>query len=376
MTMRLRERGLAMDFGAVPKSVACPRSSIASGRYSRFSILDSRLTAVLTLLLISAVARPLTAAPPPSLPTLAFTGDILLAGKAQALIEKSNAQAPFAGVAEVLKSADYAVGNLECPLSTRGAPMEKTYRFRADPGTAEALRAAGFDLVTLANNHAGDYGRAALLDTLAACERHGVQTVGAGRNLASARQPVFVHLGEPPLTIAILGVSNMFPKEFYAGAARPGTNPAYRTLLAEDVRAARAAADVVIVVAHFGVERAAGPEDRHRNLAYAAIDAGADLVIGHHPHVLQGLERRGRGLIAYSLGNFLFPSGTTQTRESVILTYTPDGQGGATIKLIPCLIDGFRPRLATANESRAILSRLAALSRPMGVTVSPDGSVQ
>jgi poly-gamma-glutamate capsule biosynthesis protein CapA/YwtB (metallophosphatase superfamily) len=327
------------------------------------------------LLLISAAAHPLPA-PPPSRPTLAFTGDILLAGKAEALIAKEGPTAPFAGVAKVLSEADCAVGNLECPLSERGEPVEKDFRFRAHPAAAAALHEAGFDVVTLANNHTGDYGRDALLDTLAACRRHGLQTVGAGRDLAAARRSVFLHLGEPPLTIAILGVSNMFPTEFYAGPSRPGTNPAHLSSLTADVRAARAAADVVIVVVHFGVELAPGPEDRHRNVAYAAIDAGADLVVGHHPHVLQGLERRGRGLIAYSLGNFLFPSASARTRESVILTYTPDGKGGAAVKLIPCLIDGFRPRLASPRESRAILSRLATLSKPMGVTISPDGTVR
>jgi hypothetical protein len=364
-----------MHLRLVRRCVPCPRSFPPPGRYSRLSILDSRVTFILALLLIlpTAYSAPV---PPPSLPTLAFTGDILLAGKAEALIAKEGPAAPFAGVTKVLSQADCAIGNLECPLSERGEPVEKDFRFRAHPDAGAALHEAGFDIVTLANNHTGDYGQDALLDTLDACHRHGLQTVGAGRNLASARQPILLHLGDPPLTIAILGVSNMFPKEFYAGPARPGTNPAYLGSLIEDVRAARAAADVVIVVVHFGVERAPGPEDRHRNVAHAAIDAGADLVIGHHPHVLQGLERRGRGLIAYSLGNFLFPSTSARTRESVILTYTPDGKGGATVKLIPCLIDGFRPRLADPKESRAVLDRLNKLSRPMGVTVSAAGMVR
>ncbi len=104
------------------------------------------------------------------------------------MIARGGPGAPFAGVAGVLKRADLAVGNLECPLSRRGAAVEKTYAFRGRPEAAEALHAGGLDLVTLANNHTGDFGRLAMLDTVAACRRHHLLTVGAGSSLRQARR--------------------------------------------------------------------------------------------------------------------------------------------------------------------------------------------
>jgi hypothetical protein len=129
-------------------------------------------------------------------PTLIFVGDILLAGRVSGIITRGGPAAPFAGVTQLLRGADLAVGNLECSLSRRGEAMEeKDYTFRGRPQDAAALQAGGLGLVTLANNHAGDYGKPALLDTVAACRKHGLSTVGAGRNLTEARTPASVSVG-------------------------------------------------------------------------------------------------------------------------------------------------------------------------------------
>lgn len=311
----------------------------------------------------------------PDLPSIVLVGDVLLAGQAERLIEQEGAAAPFAGVRDVLRDADLAIGNLECALGTCGQPAEKQYTFRANPGTAAALAEAGFDLVTLANNHTVDYGPEALLETLSALRERGIRSVGAGENIEEARRWVLVERGSPPVRIAVLAFSNMLPEDFYAGPDRPGTNRARPEVVASDVAAARGEADVVIVSFHWGPELSSSPSPVQRRLAAAAAEAGADLVVGHHPHVLQGLEARGHALIAYSLGNFLFPS-RGDTRRTMILRYTPAPDGTARAQVIPCVIDGFRPRLAAEGERSEILTYMVDLSRLLGGSLSPmDGSI-
>ncbi len=304
-------------------------------------------------------------------PSIVLTGDILLAGRAERLIDEKGSAAPFAHVADLLSSADVAVGNLECALSTRGKAADKQFTFRADPRTADALSEAGFDVMTLANNHSADYGPQALSDTIGALRQAGIGAVGAGANAEGARAPTIVSAGQPPLRIAFAGFSNMQPTSFYATATRPGTNPAPPDAIAKEVRAARGQADVVIAVFHWGNERSETPTARQRMLAYTAADAGADLVVGHHPHVLQGFELRGHTLIAYSLGNFLFPS-RGDRRSTMVLRYTPSTDRESSVEVIPCMIDGFQPRLADESERARSLARLRRISAVLGAEVVPD----
>ena len=324
------------------------------------------------LLLLTGCGAPMPPSPAPQErpPVIVITGDILLAGRAERLIEEKGSAAPFAEVSATLREADLAIGNLECSLSTRGKRADKRYTFRADPKTVAALSEAGFDVMTLANNHSVDYGPQALADTLQTLSEAGIAVAGAGADAELARQPVIVARGEPPVRIAVLAFSNMEPVSFYAGRGRPGTNPAQPDAIRESVSKARHQADAVIVLFHWGDEHSTSPTARQRELAYLAADAGADLVVGHHPHVLQGFERRGRALIAYSLGNFLFPS-RGACRSTMMLRYSPRRDDRATVEIIPCIIEGFRPRLAHPHERAECLARLAALSRPLGAE-TPD----
>jgi poly-gamma-glutamate capsule biosynthesis protein CapA/YwtB (metallophosphatase superfamily) len=130
-----------------------------------------------------------------------------------------------------------------------------------------------------------------------------------------------------------------------------------------------------VVLFHWGAERSDTPSRNQRRLAYAAADAGADLVVGHHPHVLQGIEVRGNCLIAYSLGNFVFPSRSTSTRQTMILSYTPGTRGRAQAQVIPCVIEGFAPRPAVGKERRAMLARMRELCAGLGTSLAADGSL-
>jgi poly-gamma-glutamate synthesis protein (capsule biosynthesis protein) len=268
----------------------------------------------------------------------------------------------------VLAGADIAFCNLECPLSARGRPAQKKYVFRAPASTAESLRAAGIDLVSLANNHSLDYGRQALKDTLEALRAEGISWVGAGEDLGQARQArnfSFSSGRKEPIRVTFLAYSNMRPIEFYATARRAGTVPAWESLIKKDVAEASRQADFTIVSFHWGKERSPFPTAVQRTLARLAIDSGADLVLGHHPHVLQGVERYRGGIIAYSLGNFVFPS-RDQARESVILRVRMQRPKAMSIEILPVLIEGFTPQLARGPEAAKLLKRLAALSARLG----------
>ena len=237
-----------------------------------------------------------------------------------------------------------AFGNLECAVSTRGFPVPKEFNFRGPPAALRTMaRFAGFDVLNLANNHTGDYGTGALLDTVRYVRRFGMTAVGAGGSLDSAAEPrVVERLG---LKIAFVGFSNILPSSFFAGPGRAGTQPATPQLIAAGVRKARRKADVVIATFHWGVERATTEDGRQRAFAATALEAGADAVIGAHPHVLQPIRRSGSRVVAYSLGNFVFGASSSVTSRTGILRLKLSASGVEGARLVPAVIEGTRPRL-------------------------------
>jgi poly-gamma-glutamate capsule biosynthesis protein CapA/YwtB (metallophosphatase superfamily) len=251
---------------------------------------------------------------------------------------------PWTGVAPALRRSDIAFGNLECAVSTRGRPVPKQFNFRGRPAALRVVaRYAGFDVLNLANNHAGDYGTAALLDTVRHVRRFGMVPVGAGASLAAAARPrVIERLG---LKIAFVGFSNILPASFFAAPGRAGTQAATPAAIRHGVRRARRRADVVVATFHWGVELAPREDARQRAFASAALRAGATAVIGAHPHVLQPIRRIGGRLIAYSLGNFVFSAGSPATTRTGILRLRLSARGVEGSRLAPAVIEGTRPRL-------------------------------
>jgi poly-gamma-glutamate capsule biosynthesis protein CapA/YwtB (metallophosphatase superfamily) len=276
---------------------------------------------------------------------LAAVGDINLGDGPGAFIDSFGTRYPWTGVASSLRSADIAFGNLECAVSLRGAPVPKQFNFRGHPAALRTMaRYAGFDVLDLANNHTGDYGTLALLDTVRLTRKHGMLAVGAGGSLSSAAAPRTIErLG---LKVAFVGFSSILPASFYAGPGRPGTQPATPRLVAAGVKRARRRANVVIAAFHWGVERATTEDSRQRELAETAIRAGAHAVIGAHPHVLQPIRRPGRHrLVAYSLGNFVFAASSPQTARTGILRLRLSARGVERHRLAPAVIEATRPRL-------------------------------
>jgi len=234
--------------------------------------------------------------------SVVFAGDIML----DSLPGQDIAQGrdPFSGFSKLLSSADLAVGNLECAVAVGGTPENKRFTFRADPRTLPVL-ARHFGAVGLANNHSGDFGKSALSETMAALRAIGLPFFGAGPNLAAAHEPLIVE--RRGVKIALLAYDEFQPRSFEAGVDFPGVAWSEDEQVQADILRARGlGADIVLPFMHWGWEGEPAPCARQRALAQRMIDAGADAVIGGHPHVTQGVELyRGKPII-YSLGNFVF----------------------------------------------------------------------
>ena len=252
---------------------------------------------------------------------------------------------PWTNVARTLRTADITVGNLETSVSTRGTAADKQYVFRGNPSSLVPLaRQAGFDVLTLANNHSVDYGRDALVDTVRSVRAAGIQPIGAGVDERRARLPAIVDAGG--LRVAFLGYSDVNPLGFPAGPTTAGTARADTAAIATDVHAALRRSDVVVCYFHWGTELHPEPDARQMQFAAACLHAGA---IGRPRRASRTSSARSRGptsstLVAWSLGNFVFPSSGV-TARTAILHVDVDRRGVRGFRLLPVAIEGFRPRL-------------------------------
>jgi len=294
--------------------------------------------------------------------TLAFAGDVHFAGRTARLL--SDPATAFGPVAAVLRAADFTAVNLETSVTGRGAPQPKTYHFRTVPAAFTALRDAGVDLVTMANNHVLDYGPVGLADTLAAARAARFPYVGIGTDAAAAWAPYVTTV--KGMRIAVVGVSQVaeLASSWVATDSRPGEANAIdltRTLAA--VRAARRLAPTVIVFMHWGTEGEACPDPNQLSLARKLAAAGASIIVGAHAHMLQGSGWLGHTFVAYGMGNFLWWESSYSTATGILeLTIHPHAP--LTARFIPAVVSGTgQPvveRGATARQAVAHYDSLRA----------------
>lgn len=303
-------------------------------------------------------------------------GDILLAGSGTRMYERHGYGYPFAKVAGELKTGDLAVGNLEAPLTSAGKEdRQKKYRYWMNKRAAAALRAAGFRVLTLANNHMMDFGPSALSETIRTLDSEGLLHVGAGENEIRARHMAVVECKAG--RVAFLAYSCTFPDSFYAGGNRPGTAKASLSAVRSDVAVAAKAARHVVVSFHWGKEGAVMPAGYQKALARAAIDAGADVVLGHHPHVLQGVEWWGRGIIFYSLGNFTFGTLSDVADRSIIARIVLNETGVTRAEIIPLNVHNrqvaYQPAILSGFAANAVAEKINGRSTGMGSVIISRG---
>ena len=244
---------------------------------------------------------------------LLFAGDIYLSSH---VLSAHDSAGGISGILSpdlisLIDEADIFMANLEFPFSSRGTPEEdKSFTFRVAPDRAGLLNEIGVDIVSLANNHTLDFGTEALMDTISTLDGIGVAHTGAGADSASANEAVIKEIGGK--RFAFLGASRVLPyADWTAGKSSPGINSIYdpyKSRIFDRLSELSGTTDYQIVYVHWGTEEKDTPDDYMRNLAKELVSAGADLVIGSHPHVLQGIEYIDGVPIVYSLGNFLFGS--------------------------------------------------------------------
>jgi poly-gamma-glutamate synthesis protein (capsule biosynthesis protein) len=297
--------------------------------------------------------------------TIAAVGDLMLGGRTEPFLNQYGSDYPFHDVMPVLRQADVVAGNLESSISLRGAAVEnKKFTLRAGPIAALALKSAGMRVVTLANNHSMDFGPLALQDTLATLAENSILYTGAGMDLDDARSPAILKIKGK--TLAFLSYSLTFPLEFFASAKRPGTAPGYADFVKADIEKVRPLADLVVVSFHWGAELMTAAKDYQIELGHQAIDWGADLVLGHHPHVLQEIEVYKGRLIAYSLGNFVFGSESNRTNTSMILLLTFRGNTLSKVEAVPLDVNNYRvhyqPKVLAGKAAGEVLDSINAAS--------------
>jgi poly-gamma-glutamate capsule biosynthesis protein CapA/YwtB (metallophosphatase superfamily) len=309
--------------------------------------------------------------------TLVFGGDVHFEGVIRGRLERDPKTA-LGPIASMLRRADLAMVNLETAITTRGTAQGKSFTFRAPPTAFQALKGAGVDVVTMANNHGMDYGLVGLQDSIDAAEQAHFPVVGIGRDADHAFRPYRVTINGQ--RIAIIGATQVLDDSlasaWTAGDGKPGLASAYQVdRLVAAVRAARQSADTVIVDLHWGKELSRCPIERQRELAPKLVRAGADVIVGSHAHVLLGGGYLGPAYVDYGLGNFVFYSGGGVTAQSGVLTLTVRGRAVTKAAWTPATISGGVPIPINGSSADSALASWNELRGCTGLSAEPSASL-
>ena len=300
-----------------------------------------------------------------NLPSVRFiaVGDMMLGRGVGTRVRKHGLGWLFEKTERVLSEADILFGNLECPLTSRYAPTHTENAFKANPKLAKELARVGFNAVSVANNHSLDHGRTGLKHTLEHLKNAGIAHVGGG---IGPNEPYEAKVVEKNgIKIAFIGAQNIIPSDVGPKTAGIAYLDIYHQV--KEIKAVEKAVDFTVVSLHWGNEYIDTPSMKQKEIAHKFVDAGADIIIGHHSHVLQGIERYKGGLIVYSLGNFAFDQKDAKTKTGVMLVLdlvkyrpVPDPKG------VPIRIRDYRPEIEAGLTGHGTLEELSLLGRHFG----------
>ncbi len=311
---------------------------------------------------------------------LTAVGDIMMGDGVETLIKRNGVKFPFQHVSSILKNSDITFGNLEAPLTNETNKAVSDYTkiidtplvidgkvFRnvyckAMPSSVEGLVYAGFDIVSLANNHIMDYGAVGLFDTIKILSEHGIKYVGAGKNINDAREPVIIQAKN--MKVGFLAYSDVY----LASKQKPGV--ASTRYIKKDIRKLKNKVDIIVVSIHGGMSIADHPLPDEIKMMHSIIDSGASLILRHHPHVIQGIEHYNKGVIVYSLGNFVFDynidplwKDLAEAREGMIFQCKLSKSGIEETNIIPVYInDYYQPEVISGDAKDEIISKIERLS--------------
>lgn len=306
--------------------------------------------------------------PQPSEVLFSFAGDVMFSDHYTSAYDQYGISAVADDkMLSAMRDSDLFMLNEEFPFSLQGEAMEdKQYTFRTDPRYVSIFQDLGVDMVSVANNHALDFGMDAFCDTLDTLKQAEISCIGGGYNITEASAPATCEVNGQ--TFAVFAATRASPSyDWYATDSQPGMFQTYDpSMLNAAIAEADGQYDHVVVFIHWGIERNEYPEDYQRSLAKGYIDAGADLVLGCHPHILQGFEYYKDVPIVYSLGNYLFGS---RDGDTLLLQAVFPDDGAMEIRLLPCRRQN--GILSAIEDPSALYRRLTELS--FGAEVSPEG---
>ena len=307
---------------------------------------------------------------------IGLLGDVMLGRLVNERLRRVSADYPWGDTDSALRQADLIIANLECVLAAGGEPQAgKVFHFRSDPKNVASIRSAGIGMVSLANNHVLDYGPDAFREMLPALDSAGILHAGAGLDRDAARRPAVRRVAGTDVGLIAFtdnqpdGEAGRGPGTFYVPVVNG--DPRVAELLAL-VRRTRAGVGLLLVSAHWGPNWGSGAPSEHRELARALIEAGADVVFGHSPHIFRGIELFGNRPVIYSAGDFVDDYAVDpleRNDQSFIFLLETDGGTPLRLRLYPTLITDFQARLA-GRDSRHIAERMQRLSRHLGTASS------
>ncbi len=308
--------------------------------------------------------------------TLAFAGDASFENLEQAVVV--DPEGLLSAIAPVLGAADVSVVNLETALGSGGERASKQFAFQVPEQALDALRAAGADVVTMANNHGMDYGTGGLADTLRIKAESGFPIIGIGADDAEAYAPFITEVRGQ--RIGVIAANDIFDSNLVtawtAGPGHPGIASAeesHQDRLAEEVRATREKVDTLAVYLHYGTEKDTCPHARQKELVDLLVDAGADIVVGSHAHRLQGMGFLGDQFVAYGLSNFIFKAPSEPGRRSGVVTVTATGRRIDGYEWAPATLQGNVPVPLSGAAAEAASASMAELQSCAGLTPTATG---
>ncbi|MGX5452565.1 capsular polyglutamate synthetase CapA [Bacillus cereus] len=305
--------------------------------------------------------------------TMTMVGDIMMGRHVKEIVERYGTDYVFRHVSSYLKNSDYVSGNFEHPVLLEDKKnyqkANKNIHLGAKEETVKAVKEAGFTILNLANNHMTDYGVKGTIDTIKAFKAADLDYVGAGENLKDVKNIVYQNING--VRVATLGFTDAFVAGAIATKEQPGALSMNPDVLFQQISKAKdpkkGNADLVVVNTHWGEEYDNKPSPRQEALAKAMVDAGADIIVGHHPHVLQSFDVYKQGIIFYSLGNFVFDQGWTRTKDSALVQYHLRDNGTAILDVVPLNIQEGSPKPVTSTLGKELVYRQLTKDTSKGV---------
>jgi poly-gamma-glutamate capsule biosynthesis protein CapA/YwtB (metallophosphatase superfamily) len=295
--------------------------------------------------------------------TVIFAGDLNLAANFEYAVQHHpiNVFAHWKRIGRY----DLMMVNLENAVTQSVDSMEKEFVFKMKPEYLSQLSGAGISIVNCANNHTADFGAEGILETIRRLDSAGIQHTGIGRNLSEARKPVVLHVNG--IRIGFLGYGGS--ESFIASRSQPGTVSRSQWLILEDIKRLRPRVDFIVINIHWGEELEAEPDSNQIILAHRMIEGGADLIVGHHPHVLQGIERYRGKVIAYSLGNFVFGGNSRSANSETAVLKVRFAKDTIEVQAVPVSVRSWQPAPADSSTAYRVFQCLLERSRIFSETI-------